>query len=213
MQKFEVVRGVAAPLFIANINTDAMMPSIWARDNPNNLGPGLLRHLRFDSEGRERPDFVLNKPKFRNAAIFIGGINFGCGSSRETAVWGLVSYGVRAVIAPSFGEIFRDNAFQNGILTIELPLETVERFVAAIERADDPIMTIDLIRCVVEIHGEQPLPFSISPDRRTALLEGIDETLLLMRNDRDISAFQRKDRVERPWIYFKGTSNGGIAAS
>jgi 3-isopropylmalate/(R)-2-methylmalate dehydratase small subunit len=199
MQPFTILRGPAAPLLHDNINTDILMPSHWGRDHPDRLGEGLLRDWRFDAAGAERPDFILNDPRYRAVRILVAGRNFGCGSSRETAVWGLAGYGIRAVIAPSFGEIFRDNAFQNGILAIDQPEATVQAL--ALRLAETPVLTIDLLRCVIEQEGAAPLAFAIADDRRSALLEGLDETLLLRRFEADTAAFQRRDRLRRPWVY------------
>lgn len=213
MDKFTSVTGIAAPLFMSNINTDALMSGEWGRDHPGDLGPGLLRHWRFGLDGRETPGFVLNDPRFRAARILVAGINFGCGSSRETAVWGLVAYGIRAVIAPSFGEIFRDNAFQNGLLAIDLPLATVEGLCADLAASSDPTMTVDLVRRVVERRG-QATAFDIADDRRAALLEGLDDTALLQRYEADTARFQSRDRLERPWVYatrFQDSSSQGAA--
>lgn len=200
MEKFESITGIAIPLFVSNINTDTLMPSEWGRDHPNELGPGLLRHWRYGPDGKETPGFVFNDPRFREAMILVAGINFGCGSSRETAVWGLVGYGIRVVIAPSFGEIFCDNAFQNGLLVIDLPLETVESLCVYLAKSGDPTMTVDLVRRVVE-YGGQSHAFVIADDRREALLEGLDDTALLQRYETDTTQFQAQDRKARPWVY------------
>lgn len=208
MEAFTRLCGIAAPLLLANVNTDAMAPSHWGRDHPNNLGPGLFRDWRFDKSGAEVADFPLNNPRYRAARILLGGPNFGCGSARETAVWAAVGYGIRCVIAPSFGDVFRDNAFQNGLLCIDRPLRQVEALAAMVEAMDDPVLCIDLAAGTIEAGGRVIDGFSVPADRRAALLAGLDETMLLRGKEPAIAAFQAADAERRPWIY-AGAVPGG----
>jgi len=201
MEPFTRVCGTAAPILEPNIDTGLLAHSQWCRDHPRDLAPGLFRDWRFDAEGNPLPGFVLHQPRYRDCRILLGGANFGCGSSRETAVWALAAFGIRCVIAPSFGDIFRDNAYQNGLLPLALPAETVARLAAAVQAAPEPTLCVDLAAGVVEAPGMQPIAFSLPPDRRLALLEGLDETLLIRRSEAAIAAFQARDRAGRPWVY------------
>lgn len=201
MEKFTALRGIAAPLLIPNIDTGALCPTDWLRDNPNNLGPGMLMAWRYDATGADNPDFVLNRPRYRGARILIAGENFGCGSSREGAVQALLAEGFRCVIAPSFGDIFRDNCYQLGLLPIRFDGATVAALAATIEAAPEPILDVDLAAQMVTALGQAPLSFEIAADRRLALLEGLDETLVIRCLEADIAAFQARDAEQRPWIY------------
>jgi 3-isopropylmalate/(R)-2-methylmalate dehydratase small subunit len=198
---FRKVCGVAAPLFLADINTDTLMPSAWHVAHPDRPGEGLMRLWRYDAEGHERPDFVLNKDRFRQARFLVAGPNFGCGSSRETAVWAIRGYGIRAVIAPSFGEIFRENCFQNGVLPVELPLEAVRDLASLLETLDPPEICVDLSGRLVALPDGRTIAFDIAGDRRQALLEGLDATTLLLHHAKEIDAYQHEDGLKRPWIY------------
>lgn len=200
MRKFERLTAVAAPLMIANIDTGALAPSEWGRDNPNNLGPGLLLEMRQTPAGVACPDFVLNQSRYQGCAILLAGPNFGCGSSRETAVWALMQYGIVCVIAPSFGDIFRDNAYQNGLLPIELSATDVRSLATAMETAAAPLLTVDLETQTIDSPAGV-FSFSTPSDRRAALLEGLDETLWLRRCEEEIADFRRNDQLLRPWLY------------
>lgn len=200
MEKFKRLHAIAAPLLVANIDTGALAPSQWGRDNPNNLGPGLLLEMRQDMNGVEYPDFVLNQHRYKNCEILLAGLNFGCGSSRETAVWALMQFGIKCVIAPGYGEIFRDNAYQNGLLPVELPEESVLRLASIVENAAEPLLSVDLEQGIVEASG-LALRFEVPADRKAALLEGLDETMWLRRCENDIAGFRNHDKILRPWIY------------
>ena len=205
MEKFTVVKGIAAPMPMANITTDSMSPSIAGRSAAADLGALLFANLRYDAQGGEIPDFILNRAPFRQSTILVAGANFGCGSSRERAVWALMRFGLRCVIAPSFGDIFHDNALQNGLLPVRLDEQACAGLAAALDaalaRGADPVVTVDLERCVVEGPDGRGLPFAVSPEWRTALLEGLDEISVILRMEADIGAFQRADAQRRPWIY------------
>ena len=186
----------------ANVDTDVIIRierlSDIARDE---LGPYAFEAWRYDAEGAERPDFVLNQPDWRGAPILLAGPNFGCGSSREGAVWALNGMGVRAVIAPSFGGIFRNNCYQNGTLPVELPADVVESFAEIARTQPDAPFTVDLERQVVVPPNGEPVPFRIDALRRRGLMAGQDDLGLTRGYVNDITAFQDKDRAARPWVW------------
>lgn len=197
-----VVSGVAAPLMRRNVDTDAIIPSReMKRVSREGLGEGLFANWRYrDVAAREQaPDFVLNRERYRNARILISGENFGCGSSREHAVWALADWGIGAVIAPSFGEIFRANCAQNGIVAAVLPAGDVAALGA--EAGERELrLTVDLARCEVQGFGEKALPFSMKPRDREMILKGLDPiALTLSEHATAIEAFEHADRNARPW--------------
>src|SRR5207245_9706570 len=166
MDKFIRLTGVACPLDVANLNTDQLIPARFLKlPRSAGLAAALLRDLRFDADGRERPDFPLNRPAWREAKIVVGARNFGCGSSREAAVYALYDYGVRCVIAPSYGDIFSGNAIQNGLLTAIVTDEEAVEIMAALERTPDLPVTVDLEEQTV-VCGNRTTKFSIDPVRR-----------------------------------------------
>lgn len=185
-----------------NIDTDVIIPvKRLIGYQRHELGAFALEPYRFRADGSENPDFVLNQPRYRGAKILLTAENFGCGSSRESAVWALGSYGFRCIIAPGFGDIFYNNAFQNGLLLIRLPRDVVDRIVDEIELAASPNMTVDLQGCTIVTPSGQRTSFEIDGERRQALLEGYDEVGMTLTRDADIRAFQERDRAARPWIY------------
>jgi 3-isopropylmalate/(R)-2-methylmalate dehydratase small subunit len=200
MQAFTVLTGVAAPMPIDNIDTDAISPMAAGKSTSVDLGAMLFNNARYNADGSEKPDFVLNQPRFRKSVILVAGQNFGFGSSRERAVWALMKFGISSVIAPSFADIFYDNGFQNGLLPV---IQSPERCASITEwllTADAPIVTVDLQRCVVIAAGSETA-FSVPAERREALLEGLEEIDLILRMQPDIDAFESIDRARRPWIY------------
>ena len=203
MEVFTTVTGIAAPLMLPNINTDAMSPMIAGRSLAADLGKLLFANWRYAPDGGELADFILNKPPFRDSKILIAGPNFGCGSSRERAVWALMRFGIRCVIAPSFADIFYDNAFQNGLLPLILPAEECASLAEALAGAREPVVTVDLVQCRIAGPNGRSLTFDVPAERRTALLEGLDEIALMLRMEADIAAFEAEDRRRRPWIYLK----------
>lgn len=203
MQPFTVVKGIAAPMLMPNINTDAITPMAAGRSTSVDLGKMLFNNWRYNLDGSEIADFVLNRTPFRNSTFLVAGANFGCGSSRERAVWALMRFGIRAVIAPSFADIFRDNAYQNGLLPVVLGAADCAALGAALETAADPQVTVDLQRCVVTGLDGAELPFTVPAERREALLAGLDEIDVILGMESDIEAFQRADRMRRPWIYLR----------
>ena len=201
MQSFTVLTGITAPLLRGNIDTGTIIPSRFMRSRSINLGERMFSDWRYNDDNSENSDFVLNREPYRKAKILLGGINFGCGSSREAAVYALLRFGVTCVIAPSFGEIFYDNACQNGLLPVVLPEEQVHALAAVLEQAAEPVLTVDLNRCVIVGPDGRELPFDIAEDRRAALLEGLDETSLILRYEGEIDAFAAADAAARPWLH------------
>jgi len=203
MENFTVVSGIAAPMPMPNINTDAISPMAAGRSTSTDLGAMLFANWRYQLDGSEVAEFILNRQPFRDSRIIVAGANFGCGSSRERAVWALMRFGIRCVIAPSFAEIFRENSFQNGLLPVVLGTEDCAQLGAALEQAQEPLVTVDLQHCVVHGLDGWTRSFSVPGERRMALLEGLDEIDVISRMQADIDAYQRADRGERPWIYLQ----------
>jgi 3-isopropylmalate/(R)-2-methylmalate dehydratase small subunit len=204
MEKFTVLRGVAAPIVRPNINTDILVRVEALMYVPRGqLGKYVFETWRYRADGCEEPDFVLNKPAYRGAKIIIGGDNFACGSSREAAVWALFDFGVRCVIAPGFGDIFFNNCFQNGMLPIVLPANVVEQLGHEAEHADagGAEFTIDLERQLIVTPSGRQVPFTVDAARRRALLEGLDEIAMTLSMEGEITKFQASDKLRRPWIY------------
>ncbi|WCM23768.1 3-isopropylmalate dehydratase small subunit [Paraburkholderia bryophila] len=203
MKAFTVLKGPAAPLLRNNVDTDLIIRieriSQLVRGQ---LGPWLFETLRYRDGGPEqgeREDFVLNQPAFRHASILLGGANFGCGSSREMAVWALEEFGIRCVIAPSFGDIFFNNCLQNGLLPVCLDAKSIESLAAA--AADGEPLEVDLRTLGIRANGRAPIPFEFDAARRAVLLEGLDEVDQTLRLAADIDAFRREDRARRAWAY------------
>jgi 3-isopropylmalate/(R)-2-methylmalate dehydratase small subunit len=200
MQAFTKVVGPAAPLLRQNVDTDVIIRIERLTElKPANLGRHAFEVLRYAPDGSDNPDFILNQPAFRNAPILIAGRNFGCGSSREAAVWALMGIGLRAVLAESFGDIFFSNCFQNGMLPVVLPGATIERLAQA--AAGGASVEVDLVRNVVVAPDGEVIPFEVDPQRREALLEGLDEIGRTIKRNAEIDAWQQRDRAARPWVW------------
>ena len=212
MQPFTTVTGAAAPLMRANVDTDVIIRIERLAGAPREqLGSYAFEALRYRKDGSETPDFVLNRPAFRGAPILLAGDNFGCGSSREGAVWALMAAGLRCVIAPSFGDIFYNNCFQNGMLPVVLPASDVE--LLSIEAAAGAPVTVDLAEQVVMMPSGQRLHFDIDLQRRQSLLEGMGElTRTVGGSGAEITQWQSRDRVARPWIWVSELDDAGSAA-
>lgn len=201
MEKFTVLKGVAAPLMLANVDTDAIIRmERLSRLERGELGPWAFESLRYLPDGSENPQFLLNQPPWRGASILLAAENFGCGSSRETAVWALWDLGVRCVIAPSFGDIFYGNCFQNGMLPLRLPAAEVEAL-AAEARSGATEICVDLEAQQLLTASGRVVAFDIEPGRRKALLQGLDAIGVTLSYEADIARFQAHDRIERPWLY------------
>lgn len=204
MNAFTTLTAIAAPIMRANIDTDVIIPinRLVGNDIRGKLAPWAFTSLRYLPDGSENPEFILNRPPYREAEILITGRNFGCGSSREGAVWALAERGVRAIIGSSFGDIFFNNCFQNGVLPVLLDEAAVEDLAREVfESQGAGRVTVDLREGSVVAPSGRRHAFSTEPRRRTALLEGLDEIGTTLRREDAIAAFQARDRAERPWIH------------
>jgi 3-isopropylmalate/(R)-2-methylmalate dehydratase small subunit len=205
MEKFTRLTAAACPLDRANLNTDQLIPARFLKvPRSAGLGKVLLNDLRIDADGNARPDFPLNQPAWREARIIVGGRNFGCGSSRESAVYALYDYGIRCVIAPSFGDIFAGNAMQNGLLTASVPDADAAELMAALTRTPELPLTVDLEQQTI-VCGNRSYAFTIDPVRRQRLLEGLDDIALTESYRDRVASFKVHDRSARPWA---GPSGG-----
>ena len=201
MQKFTKLTGVAAPLPLRNIDTDMIIPKQFLKTiKRTGLGKSLFYEMRFDQQGVENADFVLNKPQYRKAEILVTGENFGCGSSREHAPWALLDFGIRCVIAPGFADIFYNNCFQNGILPIRLPQADVDKLMDDANRGANATVTIDLE--AQEIRGPDGgvIKFEVDAFRKHCLLNGLDNIGLTLEKDTSIRSFEVKAAISRPWL-------------
>ena len=201
MEPFKPLDAVAAPLPVPNIDTDQIIPArfLW-RKRGDGWGNLLFNDLRFNDDGSAKPEFVLNRPEFRDARIVVADRNFGCGSSREHAVWSLYDYGIRAVIAPSFGDIFFNNSFQNGLLPIVLPAAAVEALMADLQHSPGTHVGVDLEAQQVSGPGETLYPFEVDPFRKQCLLAGADEMGFTLSLGGDIDAFEAAYERRNPWL-------------
>lgn len=200
MQAFTTLRGAAVPLLRANVDTDLIIRiDRLTTLRPHELGPFALEALRRRADGSLDPGFVLNQPAFRAAPILLAGANFGCGSSREAAVWALKAMGLRCVIAPSFGDIFFGNCFQNGMLPIRLPMDAVQALAA--QCSGGAAMQVDLCATTVTAPDGTVWTFDIDAMRREGLLRGLDPIDLTLEDDALIRQWQAADRVRRPWVW------------
>ena len=191
MDKFSKLTGVAAPLPLINVDTDMIIPKQFLKTiERSGLGKNLFDEMRYDTEGNEIADFVLNRPAYRQAQILVSGENFGCGSSREHAPWALLDFGIRCVIAPSFADIFFNNCFKNGILPIALPQEEVDKLMDDAERGANAVVTIDLENQVITGPDGGSVAFEVDPFRKHCLLNGLDDIGLTMEKADAIDAFE-----------------------
>jgi 3-isopropylmalate/(R)-2-methylmalate dehydratase small subunit len=200
MQKFTSLTGVAAPLPLRNVDTDMIIPKQFLKTIlRTGLGKSLFFEMRYDQEGKEVVDFVLNQPAYRKAQILVTGENFGCGSSREHAPWALLDFGIRCVIAPDFADIFYNNCFENGILPIKLPQADVDKLMDDASRGANATLTVDLE--TQEIRGPDGgvIKFDIDPFRKHCLLNGLDNIGLTLEKQQAIKAFEERSQTARPW--------------
>ncbi len=201
MEKFKELTGVAAPLPLINIDTDMIIPKQFLKTiKRTGLGVNLFDEMRYDDNGEEISDFVLNKPAYRNASILVTGDNFGCGSSREHAPWALLDFGIRCVIAPSFADIFYNNCFKNGILPIQLPQEDVDKLMDDAERGANAMVTINLEEQTISGPDGKTLSFELDPFRKQCLIEGLDDIALTLKHEQSITGFEEKTQSQRPWV-------------
>ncbi len=209
MEKFTELTAAACPIEIANLNTDQLLPARFLKlPRSAGLGKFLLHDLRHDREGRERADFPLNRPAWGSARILVGQRNFGCGSSRESAVYALHDYGVRCVIAPSFGDIFAGNAAQNGLLTALVGEDEAAALITLLNARPSLLMTVDLNQQTI-FCNDQTFPFMIDPVRRTKLLNGWEDIDLTGSYGEKIAEFKALDRRRRPWAWIDSLCHSG----
>lgn len=199
MRKFDRLKAIAAPMKIANIDTDMIIPKQFLKTiKRSGLGKHLFDEMRYTTDGAEIPEFVLNKEPYRQAEIIVAGDNFGCGSSREHAPWALADFGIRCVIAESFADIFYNNCSKNGILAVILPKEAVEYLMA--DAAEGLEIDVDLVEQVVHGSNGRSFKFEIDPFRRQALLDGLDDIGLTLQSNAAISSFEDKRQLSQPWL-------------
>ncbi|MBL6427739.1 MAG: 3-isopropylmalate dehydratase small subunit [Maritimibacter sp.] len=201
MEKFEKLTGIAAPMPLVNIDTDMIIPKGFLKTiKRTGLGVNLFDEMRYDREGNEIPDFVLNQPQYRDTQILVAGDNFGCGSSREHAPWAIADFGIKSIISTSFADIFFNNCFKNGILPIVLPEEQVEVLMKDAEKGSNARMIVDLEAQTVTTSDGEVFPFEVDPFRKHCLLNGLDDIGLTMEKKPAIDAFEAKAAQERPWV-------------
>jgi 3-isopropylmalate/(R)-2-methylmalate dehydratase small subunit len=200
MQKFTTLTGVAAPLRMINVDTDMIIPKQFLKTiERTGLGKSLFYELRYDENGKPKPDFVLNKPAYGKAQILVTGENFGCGSSREHAPWALLDFGIRCVISTSFADIFYNNCFKNGILPITVTPEQLEKLFDDAERGANATLTIDLEKQEIRGPDGGVITFEVDAFRKHCLLNGLDDIGLTMQKESAIKSFEAKAAAERPW--------------
>ncbi|MBL6623077.1 MAG: 3-isopropylmalate dehydratase small subunit [Alphaproteobacteria bacterium] len=201
MQKFEKLTGIAAPLGILNIDTDMIIPKQFLKTiKRSGLGVSLFHEMRYDNDGAELPDFVLNKAPWRAAEILVAGDNFGCGSSREHAPWALLDFGIRCVISTSFADIFYNNCFKNGILPIKVSADERDALLADAADAENPELAIDLIAQTISRPNGATISFELDPFRRQCLLDGLDDIGLTLEKAAAINSFEAERKQSHPWL-------------
>ena len=201
MDKFTTLTGIAAPMPLVNIDTDMIIPKQFLKTiQRTGLGKNLFDEMRFDSDGREIPDFVLNQPAYRDAQILVAGDNFGCGSSREHAPWALADFGIRVVISTSFADIFYNNCFKNGMLPIVLPRDQVDHLMEDARKGANARIAIDLESQTVTSTDGQEFHFDLDPFKKHCLLNGLDDIGLTLEKVDRIDAFEAEAAQARPWV-------------
>ncbi|WP_197918375.1 3-isopropylmalate dehydratase small subunit [Thiosulfatihalobacter marinus] len=200
MEKFEKLHGIAAPMPLVNIDTDMIIPKVFLKSiKRTGFGKHLFDEMRYNRDGSEIPDFVLNKPQYRDAQILIAGDNFGCGSSREHAPWAIADFGIRCVVSTAFADIFFNNCFKNGILPVVLPQEQVDVLMADAEKGANARMTVDLEAQEITTSDGQVIPFEVDAFKKHCLLNGLDDIGLTMEKADAIDAYEARAAAERPW--------------
>ncbi len=201
MERFTTLTAIAAPLPLANVDTDKIIPARFLKTiKRSGLGVHLFDTLRYDPQGNERPDFVLNREPYRHAQILIAHENFGCGSSREHAPWALLDFGIRCVIAPDFADIFYNNCFKNGILPVRLPRAVCDALIEDARLGGNARVTVDLARQVVVRPNGEEIGFEVDPFRKHSLLEGLDDIGQTLRRAASIDGFEARRRAEQAWL-------------
>jgi 3-isopropylmalate/(R)-2-methylmalate dehydratase small subunit len=200
MDPFTTLTAIAAPLPVANVDTDKIIPARFLKTiKRTGLGVHLFDTLRYDADGHERPDFILNQEPYRHAQILIAHENFGCGSSREHAPWALLDFGIRCVIAPDFADIFHNNTFKNGILPVRLPRAVCDQLMADAALGENARLTIDLERQVVVRPNGEEVRFEIDPFRKHLLLNGLDDIGQTLQHAAAIDSYEARQRQEKSW--------------
>jgi 3-isopropylmalate/(R)-2-methylmalate dehydratase small subunit len=201
MEAFKKLDGIAAPLDMINVDTDMIIPKQFLKTiHRTGLGKALFDEMRFNTDGSEKPEFVLNKPAYRKAQILVAGENFGCGSSREHAPWALLDFGIRCVIAPSFADIFYNNCFKNGILPITLPQADVDKLMDDAARGSNARISIDLESQEIRGPDGGMIKFEVDAFRKQCLMNGWDDIGLTLRSEDKISAYEQVHKVQAPWV-------------
>ena len=200
MQKFTQLTGVAAPMDMVNIDTDMVIPKQFLKTiKRTGLGKNLFNDMRYDTEGKEKPDFVLNKPAYRQTQILVAGDNFGCGSSREHAPWALLDFGIRCVISTSFADIFYNNCFKNGILPIKVSPDDLKKLMDDAERGANATISIDLEKQEIRGPDGGVVRFDIDPFRKHCMLNGLDDIGMTLEKRDRIARFEEETALARPW--------------
>jgi 3-isopropylmalate/(R)-2-methylmalate dehydratase small subunit len=201
MDKFTKLSGIAAPLPLINVDTDMIIPKQFLKTiKRSGLGVNLFDEMRYDDDRNEIPDFVLNKPQYRDAEILVAGDNFGCGSSREHAPWALLDFGIRCVIAPSYADIFYNNCFKNGILPIVLPQEQVDILMKDAEKGANARIEIDLEAQTITSSDGEVFTFTVDAFKKHCMLNGLDDIGLTLEKASSIKSYESKLASERPWV-------------
>ncbi len=201
MERFTTLTGIAAPLPLANVDTDKIIPARFLKTiKRTGLGQHLFDTLRFDADGAERPEFVLNQAAYRQAEILIAHENFGCGSSREHAPWALLDFGIKCIIAPDFADIFYNNSFKNGILPIRMPRAVCDQLMEDARLGGNARLTIDLAEQVIVRPSGEKVPFEVDAFRKYLLLNGLDDIGQTMQHAAGIDAFEQRRAAAQPWM-------------
>ena len=201
MEPFNHLTGVAAPLPMVNVDTDMIIPKQFLKTiKRSGLREGLFFEMRTKPDGSENPDFVLNKPAYQKSQILISGANFGCGSSREHAPWALLDFGIKCIIAPSFGDIFFNNSFKNGVLPIRLPEAECEKLMEDARNGANAVISVDLEKQEIQRPDGEIIRFDVDPFRKQCLLNGWDDIGLTMRHEEKISEYEKRHKQEQSWL-------------
>jgi len=201
MEKFENVSGIAAPMPLVNIDTDMIIPKVFLKTiKRSGLGVNLFDEMRFERDGTEKADFVLNKPQYRDASIIVAGDNFGCGSSREHAPWALADFGIKVIVSTSFADIFFNNCFKNGILPIVLPQDQVDVIMKDSEKGSNARIEVDLESQTLTTSDGETFAFEVDEFKKHCLVNGLDDIGLTMEKAVSIDTFEAKAAGERPWV-------------
>ncbi len=201
MEKFEKLTGIAAPMPLVNIDTDMIIPKVFLKSIARTgFGKNLFDEMRYNRDGTEIEDFVLNKPQYRNSEILVAGDNFGCGSSREHAPWAIADFGIKCVVSTSFADIFFNNCFKNGILPVVLPQEQVDVLMKDAEKGENARMTVDLEAQEITTSDGEVIKFEVDGFKKQCLLEGLDDIGQTLQKQSSVEAYEGKMAQERPWV-------------